>query len=413
VLPCKNTIYQQFKSDMKTKVAIIGAGLSGLTCAWYLKESEQYDITIFESSGRAGGKLQTELLNGFQLDRGFQVLLPAYPETKRILDYDKLQLQRFHKGSLIFKNHKQIPFYDPENGLSALIKTVLYGPGSLIDKFILLKLKYTLSRLSVAHIFQSTTKMSSLEYLRSLGFSERIIADFWIPFYQGVFLENTLETDSKMLQFTFKMFAEAGAAVPKEGMEAIPKQLIAAIGSDRIRYHAKVLAYNATSVTTSEGKTEIFDKVVVAYNSSKELKYHAVTNKYFEADKIPIQTKHVILNANKNRVINNVVFISHVAPNYALNGKQLISVSANGIHPDSEAFLHDLTSLFGKEVATWKLVKSYLIKEALPIINFQNKYTSAAADGIYYCGDHLVQASINGAMESGRRTAEEIIRVVG
>ena len=135
------------------KIGIIGAGLSGLTCGWYLKKNGIHDITIFESSERAGGKLKTDRIDGFQLDRGFQVLLPAYPETKKILDYDKLQLQRFQKGSLIYKNGKQIPFYDPENGLTALLKTVVKGPGSLIDKLTLLKLKFTLSRLSVEEIF--------------------------------------------------------------------------------------------------------------------------------------------------------------------------------------------------------------------------------------------------------------------
>lgn len=112
------------------KIGIIGAGLSGLTCAWYLKKNKFDDITIFESSEKAGGKIKTDRIDGFQLDRGFQVLLPAYPETKKVLDYEKLQLQAFKKGSLIYRNGKQIPFYDPENGFDSLLKTILHGPGS-------------------------------------------------------------------------------------------------------------------------------------------------------------------------------------------------------------------------------------------------------------------------------------------
>ncbi|MCA1759383.1 MAG: FAD-dependent oxidoreductase, partial [Bacteroidales bacterium] len=391
------------------KIGIIGAGLSGLTCGWYLKKNSINDITIFESAEKAGGKLKTDRIDGFQLDRGFQVLLPAYPETKNVLDYDKLQLQRFHKGSLIYKNGKQIPFYDPGNGLTALFETVVNGPGSLIDKLILLKLKWALSRLSVEDIFNGKKTISSLEYLRELGFSERIIKDFWIPFYQGVFLENTLETDSRMLQFTFKMFAEAGAALPKDGMDAIPKQLVDYIGADKIRYNAKVLNYDSKSVTTSDGKQESFDKVVLACNMNKNVAYHSVTNNYYEAEKLPIDTKHVILNANPNRIINNVVMISNVAPNYSPNGKHLISVSANGIHTDTDVFLSDLKSMFGLEAANWKLVKSYTIREALPAINFEKKYEPTSPEGVFYCGDYLLQGSINGAMESGRRTAEEII----
>jgi protoporphyrinogen oxidase len=394
------------------KIGIIGAGLSGLTCAWYLKKNSIEDITIFESSEKAGGKLKTDRIDGFQLDRGFQVLLPAYPETKKVLDYDKLQLQRFQKGSLIYKNGKQIPFYDPENGFTALLKTVVNGPGSIIDKLVLLKLRWTLSRLSVDDIFNSKKTISSLEYLKELGFSERIIADFWIPFYQGVFLENTLETDSRMLQFTFKMFAEEGAAVPKEGMGAIPYQLVDYIGADKIRINTKALYFDSKSITTSDGKVESFDKVVLACKINKNVKYHSVTNNYYETEKLPINTKHVILNANPNRVINNVVMISNVAPNYSQKRNHLISVSANGIHTEADVFLSDLKSIFGAEAANWNLVKSYTIKEALPVINYEKKYQPTTPEGVFYCGDYLLQGSINGAMESGRRTAEEIIKGV-
>lgn len=394
------------------KIGIIGAGLSGLTCGWYLKKNGIHDITIFESSDGAGGKLKTDRIDGFQLDRGFQVLLPAYPETKKVLDYDKLQLQRFQKGSLIYKNGNQIPFYDPENGLTALLKTVVKGPGSLIDKLTLLKLKFTLSRLSVEDIFNGKKTISSLDYLREFGFSERMIQDFWIPFYQGVFLENTLETDSRMLQFTFKMFAEAGAAVPKEGMEAIPMQLLDYIGIDKLKLNSKVVHYDSKYITTSEGKKVSFDKVVLACNMDKNVPYHSVSNNYYEAEKLPVDTKHVILNANPNRIINNVVMISNVAPSYAQNGKQLISVSANGMHTNSDDFLTDLESIFGVEVASWKLIKSYTIHEALPTINFEKKYQPKALDGVFYCGDFLFQGSINGAMESGRRVAEAIIKEI-
>ena len=394
------------------KIGIIGAGLSGLTCGWYFKKNSISDFTIFESTERAGGKLKTDNINGYQLDRGFQVLLPAYPESKKILDYDKLQLQRFQKGSLIYKNGKQIPFYDPENGITALLKTAVNGPGSLIDKLILLKLKNALSRLSVEDIFNSKKSISSLAYLKELGFSERIIGDFWIPFYQGVFLENTLETDSRMLQFTFKMFAEAGAAIPKEGMEAIPKQLEDYIGADKIRFNTKVLNYDGNSITTSNGNKESFDRVVLACNIDKNIDYHSVTNNYYEAEKLPIDSKHVILNANPNRIVNNVVMISNVAPNYSRNGKHLISVSANGIHTEEDAFRIDLKSIFGFQAASWNLVKSYTIRDALPAINFEQKYKPRSSEGVFYCGDYLLQGSINGAMESGRRVAEEIINEI-
>ncbi len=395
------------------KVGIIGAGLAGLTCAWYLKKNGVDDIVVYDSSEKAGGKLKTDEIDGFQLDRGFQVLLPAYPEAKKILDYDLLELQKFAKGSLILKNHKKIPFYDPENGISALIKTLLKGPGTFMDKLKLLKLKWKLSRISVERIFESEKSMSSLTYLQEFGFSEKIITEFWIPFYQGVFLENNLETDFKVLQFTFKMFAEAGAAVPKNGMGAIPDQLIEFIGREKVRTNTTVQNYTSTSITNSKNETELFDIVVIAFNNNENKHYQSVTNAYFEADKLPISTKHVILNANPNKIINNVVMMSEVAPNYAKNGKHLISVSANGTYLQTDVFRRDLKTLFGAEVEKWRHVKSYTIQEALPIVeNGQKKYTSMREDHLFHCGDHLLQASINGAMQSGRITAEAILKKI-
>ena len=195
-------------------------------------------------------------------------------------------------------------------------------------------------------------------------------------------------------------------------LAAIPKQLVNYIGDDKIRFNTKVIHYDSKSIKTSDGKIESFDKVVLACNLQDNVNYHSVTNNYYEAEKLPIVTKHVILNANSNRIINNVVLISHVAPSYSQTGKHLISVSANGIHDKSDDFLNDLKSIFGEEVSGWDLLKSYTIKEALPVSDFEIKYKPSSSDGVFYCGDYLLQGSIIGAMESGRKTAEEIIKAI-
>ncbi|WP_298148726.1 NAD(P)/FAD-dependent oxidoreductase [Flavobacterium sp.] len=391
------------------KVAIIGGGLAGLTCAWYLKKNGIADVTVFESSDSVGGKVKTDLISGYRCDRGFQVLLPAYPETKKVLNYEALDLQRFDKGSLIFRNGKKIPFYDPENGVSALIQTVLKGPGSLRDKVLLLKLKLQLSRTSVDSILNSADTRTSLAFLKDFGFSSSMIADFWKPFYQGVFLENDLQTDNRMLRFTFKMFAESGAAVPKNGMGAIPEQLAEYIGSENIRLKTAVTAFDAQSVTTAVGETSTFDTVVCAFNYEKSVLYHSVSNYYFEAEQLPLESKHVLLNANAKRIVNNVVLMSCVAPNYRITNKQLISVSANGTGWTNEQITNDLQLLFGAQVRDWKLVKYYEIYEALPNLNPIRSFSSQQKAGVYYCGDYLTQGSINGAMQSGRITAEAIL----
>ncbi len=395
------------------KVAIIGGGLAGLTCAWYLKKNGLTDIAVFESSDSVGGKVKTDVISGYRCDRGFQVLLPAYPETKKVLNYEALDLQRFDKGSLIFRNGKKIPFYDPENGVSALAQTVFKGPGSLRDKVLLLKLKLQLSRTSVDAILNSADTRTALAFLKDFGFSSLMIADFWKPFYQGVFLENDLQTDNRMLRFTFKMFAESGAAVPKNGMGAIPEQLAEFIGFENIRLETAVTAFDAHSVTTAAGETSTFDAVVCAFNYEKSVLYHSVSNYYFEAEQLPFESKHVLLNANAKRIVNNVVLMSCVAPSYISTNKQLISVSANGTGWTNEQITADLELLFGAQVRDWKLVKHYEIYEALPNLNPIRSFNNQQNAGVYYCGDYLTQGSINGAMQSGRITAEAILNSEG
>lgn len=85
---------------MSDPIVIIGGGLAGLSCAVRLQEQGVQSI-ICEASDGVGGRVRTDQVNGFLLDRGFQVLLTAYPEAARQLDYDRLQLQYFDSGSLV------------------------------------------------------------------------------------------------------------------------------------------------------------------------------------------------------------------------------------------------------------------------------------------------------------------------
>ncbi|MFN8709921.1 MAG: FAD-dependent oxidoreductase, partial [Planctomyces sp.] len=85
---------------MPDPVVIVGGGLAGLTCAKTLVRAG-IETILLEASDEVGGRVRTDEVDGFLLDRGFQVLLTAYPEAKQQLDYSALQLQAFEPGSLI------------------------------------------------------------------------------------------------------------------------------------------------------------------------------------------------------------------------------------------------------------------------------------------------------------------------
>ena len=208
-----------------TDVLIVGAGISGLTAAKLLQQAGR-TVKIIEADDDIGGRVRTDYINGFQLDRGFQVLLTAYPEAKAILDYKALDLRYFDPGAILFNEDGFTEVSDPLRQPSKLWTTITSPAGSLGDKFRMLGLKLQLKGKSISEIFKEEP-VKTIEYLKLFGFSEKMVSNFFKPFFGGVFLEDELSTPSTMFAYLFKMFAEGGTVLPARGMGMIPKQLAA------------------------------------------------------------------------------------------------------------------------------------------------------------------------------------------
>ncbi|MBS1526922.1 MAG: FAD-dependent oxidoreductase, partial [Bacteroidetes bacterium] len=207
----------------KTDVVIVGAGLSGLAAAKLLKAAGR-SITLIEASDGIGGRVRTDYIDGFQFDRGFQVLLTAYPEAKRLLNYKALDLHFFEPGAVILNDAGSTPVSDPLRQPSKIWQTLISTSGSFKDKMLMLRLKRKLRKKQIDDLFQGKP-LSTLQYLKEFGFSDKIIVNFLKPFFGGVFLEDELNTSADMFEFLFKMFSEGGTAIPAFGMGMIAKQL--------------------------------------------------------------------------------------------------------------------------------------------------------------------------------------------
>lgn len=410
---------------MKPTITIIGAGISGLTAAVYLYQ-KGYNVQILEASERAGGRIKTDIIDGFRLDRGFQVLLTEYPETKALLDYKKLNLKRFLPGATVLYDKGQFEIADPFRRPTATFATLFAPVGSLKDKINTFFLKNKLVKIAVSDVFKQL-EVDTISQLKKYGFSQKMIDRFYKPFFSGIFLENDLKTSSNMFDFVMKMFSEGDAAIPELGMEEIPKQLVAMLPANSIQYNVKVNAIEKNKIICEDGTILEADKIVIAteaiglagnYISKTKQNFHQVTNVYFEAKIAPTKKAVVVLNASTDKKwVNNLTVMSNISNKYAPIGKVLISISYNGIPAIDDTTLAEnmkteLKKWYGNQVQDWKMLKTYRINYALPNQeNVSNEVPNSQIkinDNLFICGDHLLNGSINAAMKSGRIVAELI-----
>jgi len=410
---------------MKPTITIIGAGISGLTSAVYLHK-KGFKIQILEASERAGGRIKTDIIDGFRLDQGFQVLLTEYPETKALLDYEKLNLKRFLPGATVLYEEGQFEIADPFRRPSALFSTLFAPVGSLKDKINTFFLKNKLVRITVPTIFKQP-ETDTISQLKKYGFSTKMIDRFYKPFFSGIFLEDDWNTSSNMFDFVMKMFSEGDAAIPALGMEEIPKQLVAMLPEHSIRYNMKVKTIENNKIICENGQIFEADKIIIAteatsfasqYISKTKQKFHQVTNVYFEAKVAPTKKAVVTLNASTTKKwVNNLTVMTNISKKYAPENKVLIAVSLNGITTIDDELLADnmkeeLKDWYGNQVEDWKILKTYRINYALPNQeHVQNEVSNTELqidENLFICGDHLMNGSINAAMKSGRLVAELI-----
>ncbi len=415
--------------DLKDKVIIIGGGLAGLTCAFYLQKM-RIPFVLLEGSDAVGGRVRTDMVNGFLLDRGFQIFLSAYPEAKEILDYDSLELQPFYPGALIWSNgsmHKVAdPFRRPIDAAAGIFNPI----GSFGDKLKMASLQESVissGRSSVATLPDTLREeTTTLSRLAEIGFSSNITQKFFKPFFSGIYLEPELQTSSTMFEFVFKMLAKGDNTLPSMGMQSIPTQIAQHLPSESICFLHKVTHVDNGSVKLSTGETLTGKAVVIATEEpmckhllGKEAKVNSrsQTCMYFSAKEAPFEDPILVLDGEGSGPVNNFVVPSNVASTYAPPGKALMNAVITG-DPDMGddeleiAVRKQMSTWFGDQVATWKHLRTYRVKYSLPD---QTPEAKAKVDRSYmiddhtfFCGDYVENGSINGAMMSGRKVAELI-----
>ena len=408
-------------------VLIVGAGLAGLCCGKRLAECG-VSFRILEAADGVGGRVRTDLVDGFRLDRGFQVYFTAYPEGRRVLDLGPLDLKPFTRGALVWFRGKFHRVADPRTDPLRAAAAAFNPVGTLADKLRTARLFWDVERGTPESQVAKDERLT-LDLLRWNGrFSPAMIDRLFRPFLGGVFLEKNLTTSSRFFRFVVRMFIDGEAAVPALGMQAISDQVASGLPAGSVRLGARVDSLGPREVTLAGGETIRGRAVVVATEGPAAARLigdevpdpgsDGSATLYYAADYPPVSEPILMLDGDGRGPVNHVVVMSNAAAAYAPAGKALVAASVVGIPADGDADLDrraraQLAEWFGVAAAGWTLLRVYRIPHAHP------DQTAGKLDpwqrpvrlrpGLYVCGDHRDNASIDGAMTSGFRAAQAVM----
>ena len=414
-------------------VVVAGGGLAGLVAARRLAAAGA-TVELLEADERVGGRVRSRVVDGFTLDRGFQVLFTGYPAARRELDLEALSLRRFAPGATIAAPNRRSTLSDPLGDPGGAVPTLLNREVTIGDKLRLLRLQVELRGRDVDGLLDGADT-SVRAYLRDRGFSEAFVERFAEPFYGGITLERSLSTSSHVFEYTFKMLSEGDTVVPAAGMGAISAQLrrraeTAGATVETGREVTDVVAdANGAGVTVeTDAGSVAADAAVVATDPKRAAELTGVET---PTDAKACVTVHcslpafqsldtgsrIVLNAADARP-NAVAPMSAAASEYAPDDRQLLSATFLGEQDADDAALGetvrealsswypenhfgDLAVLAVDRIDFAQFAQPPGFRAALPAVD-------APEGPVYLAGDYTEWSAIQGAMESGRKAAETV-----
>jgi phytoene dehydrogenase-like protein len=404
-------------------VVIVGAGLAGLSAALDLSRLGR-QVLLLEAADRPGGRVVTDTVDGFRLDRGFQLLNPAYPRLRRlagagVLAADRLELRQFTAGVRVALDGRHQVLADPRRSPRDLPST-LRGLGSPIEqaRFAGWALRCLLRR-PAALLAEPDEPYG--RRLDRVGVRGPLRTGVLEPFLAGVLGEDQAESSARFVALLIRTFARGTPGVPARGMQVLPELLAAALPAGVLRLGVRVEAVTGPTARSSAGPltgravlvaTDPATAATLTGLPRPELR--SLTTFWFSAERSPYSRAILHLDGLRRGPLANAAVLSDAAPAYSPDGRALIAASMVGL-PGTGAeqqVRRQLELMYGTSTTGWQLLRVDALGDALPAMRapLDVRQPVRLTDMLFVAGDHRDTASQQGALASGARAAAAIHR---
>ena len=316
---------------MDADVIVVGAGLAGLRCARVLQDAGR-QVVVLEAATHVGGRVTSETVDGFVVDRGFQVLNPAYPAVRRWVDVGALGLGSFDAGVLARTDAGLRVLADPRRTPRLGVDTLRSGLLDAGDVWGLGRwLAPSLARPQAAAAGPDTTLARALDDHRVNGDLRRVLDRFMA----GVVVDPDGTTSAQFTRLLLRSFALGRPGLPEGGMRRLPEQLAAGLADVRTAVSVDAVRSTVTGMAgvDTAGGALTARQVVVATGPTEanrlagvpRVAMNGLTTWWFAVDEAPDPRRLVAVDARGAQAppgpVWNAAVVSTVAPSYAPAGK--------------------------------------------------------------------------------------------
>lgn len=389
--------------DEELPVIVVGAGLAGLSAALTLQDAG-IKVEVLEAASSVGGRVQTDQINGYRFDRGFQLINASYPELKKFNILKELDFRFSPRAVDVVVNGRVIRLGDPRYFFTSIFAG---GLGSVFEKIAFIR-----------YLFSKSSNGASLEGEILAAGCGTFYTQVLKPFLTGVFLADPSLIDAGTGRAIVRSFISGKPGLPAGGAGELSQEIAAKVHS--IELGIQVNAIDQRVLSTSKGEVRCRAIIVatdqttaaqllgideVGIGASCTTWYHSTEGK-IKCDAVLRIDGQVL---GRGPVVNSIA-ISKLLPTSAPKGSTLFSTTTLGHASESEVRRH-LAIMWVTDTADWELVAKYEIKNALPITSPGESpiHSLSVGPGIWRAGDYLSAPSQNGALNSGRLAALELI----